>query len=154
MKFVTFFSRITDLIQQTHTDRVASHDVQRPTLTMTPQLQNSLQQQQQQQQQPHLPPPPSPMPQVDQHKVSDILRGSNIDSIESLASNKDLLSLHNGAWGGQDSQNAAAGQEKIIRAFGELMRNMARMKTYIRPSMCKPYGKQSESLQKSEFAFF
>lgn len=115
---------------------------------MTPQLQNSLQQQQQQQ--PHLPPPASPMPQVDQHKVSDILRVSNIDSIESLASNKDLLSLHNGAWGGQDPQNAAAGQEKIIRAFGELMRNMARMKTYIRPSMCKPYGKQSESLQKSE----
>lgn len=113
-------------------------------MTMTPQLQNA------QQQQPHLPPPPSPMPHVDQHKVTDILRGSNLDNIESLASNKDLLSLHNGAWGGQDSQNAAAGQEKIIRAFGELMRNMARMKTYIRPSMCKPYGKQSESLQKSE----
>lgn len=92
------------------------------------------------------------MQQVEQHKVSDILRGSNLDSIESLASNKDLLSLHNGAWGGQsDNQNAtAAGQEKIIRAFGELMRNMARMKTYIRPSMCKPYGKQSESLQKSK----
>lgn len=48
-----------------------------------------------------------------------------------------------------NQQLAAAGQEKIIRAFGELMRNMARMKTYIRPSMCKPYGKQSEGLQKS-----
>lgn len=50
-----------------------------------------------------------------------------------------------------NQQLAAAGQEKIIRAFGELMRNMARMKTYIRPSMCKPYGKQSEGLQKSRF---
>lgn len=49
-----------------------------------------------------------------------------------------------------NQQLAAAGQEKIIRAFGELMRNMARMKTYIRPSMCKPYGKQSEGLQKSK----
>lgn len=49
-----------------------------------------------------------------------------------------------------NQQLPAAGQEKIIRAFGELMRNMARMKQYIRPSMCKPYGKQSEGLQKSE----
>lgn len=137
---------VSDLIQQAHTDRIPSHD-QRPPLTMTSQ-QNSLQQQQQQV---HLPPPPSPMPQVDQHKVSDILRGSNIDNIESMTSSKDLLSLHNGAWGGQESQNSA-GQEKIIRAFGELMRNMARMKTYIRPSMCKPYGKQSESLQKSMYS--
>lgn len=34
------------------------------------------------------------------------------------------------------------------------MRNMSRIKTYIRPSMCKPYGKQSESLQKSKFYIF
>lgn len=53
-----------------------------------------------------------------------------------------------------NQQLAAAGQEKIIRAFGELMRNMARMKQYIRPSMCKPYGKQSEGLQKSKFLFY
>lgn len=45
----------------------------------------------------------------------------------------------------------AVGQDKIVRIFAELMRNMSRMKTYIRPSMCKPYGKQSESLQKSEY---
>lgn len=44
-----------------------------------------------------------------------------------------------------------AGQDKIVRVFTELMRNMAKMKTFIRPSMCKPYGKQSESLQKSKF---
>lgn len=42
------------------------------------------------------------------------------------------------------------GQEKIVRAFTEIMKNMARMKTCIRPAMCKPYGKQSESLQKSK----
>lgn len=95
-----------------------------------------------------------------------------MDSATAIATNKDLLALHNGAWGSQ-SQNSATsqqqqqqqqlhqssenrepvatvGQEKIIRAFGELMRNMARMKTFIRPSMCKPYGKQSESLQKSK----
>lgn len=44
---------------------------------------------------------------------------------------------------------AGGGQEKIVRAFGEVMKNMARMKTYVRPSMCKPYGKQSEALQKT-----
>lgn len=69
-----------------------------------------------------------------------------------MESNKDLLALHNGAWGQQNTQldtNIPLGQDKIIRVFAELMRNMARMKTYIRPSMCKPYGKQSESLQKS-----
>lgn len=42
-----------------------------------------------------------------------------------------------------------AGQEKIIRAFAELMKNMAQMKAFIRPSMVKPYGKQSENLQKT-----
>lgn len=48
-------------------------------------------------------------------------------------------------------QSPAIGQENIVRVFDELMKNMARMKQFIRPSMCKPYGKQSESLQKSEF---
>lgn len=43
-----------------------------------------------------------------------------------------------------------AGQEKIIRAFSEIMKNMNRMKACVRPAMCKPYGKQSESLQKSK----
>jgi len=41
------------------------------------------------------------------------------------------------------------GQEKIVRAFAEVMKNMARMKACVRPAMCKPYGKQSEALQKS-----
>lgn len=77
---------------------------------------------------------------------------TNIDCLESFSnSNKDLLALHNGAWTGQETRDGfLMGQEKIIRAFTELMRNMARMKTFIRPSMCKPYGKQSESLQKSK----
>lgn len=83
-----------------------------------------------------------------------------------MASNKDLLALHNGAWtnnnsssslGGNSSAGSMAeyrdgmfvGQDKIVRVFSELMRNMAKMKTFIRPAMCKPYGKQSESLQKS-----
>ncbi|XP_037938507.1 uncharacterized protein LOC119671794 isoform X2 [Teleopsis dalmanni] len=72
-------------------------------------------------------------------------------NLESLESNKDLLALHNGAWGAQDANRDVMpqGQDKIVRVFAELMRNMARMKTYIRPSMCKPYGKQSESLQKT-----
>lgn len=44
------------------------------------------------------------------------------------------------------------GQEKIIRAFSEIMKNMNRMKSCVRPAMCKPYGKQSEALQKSKIA--
>lgn len=77
-------------------------------------------------------------------------------SLEVIESNKDLLALHNGAWGNVDNRDNTGmivGQDKIVRAFSELMRNMARMKTYIRPTMCKPYGKQSESLQKSELHF-
>lgn len=46
---------------------------------------------------------------------------------------------------------AAIGQENIVRVFDELMKNIARMKMFVRPSMCKPYGKQSESLQKSKY---
>jgi hypothetical protein len=95
---------------------------------------------------------------------------SNMDSIDAIStSNKDLLALHNGAWnngsgGGLDSRETASalaaaagsggmvvGQDKIILAFNELMRNMTRMKQFIRPSMCKPYGKHSDGLQKSEF---
>ncbi|XP_013101064.1 uncharacterized protein LOC106082872 [Stomoxys calcitrans] len=75
-------------------------------------------------------------------------------NLETLESNKDLLALHNGAWSSSNQElsmrdNLPVGQDKIVRVFAELMRNMARMKTYIRPSMCKPYGKQSESLQKT-----
>ncbi|XP_059620213.1 uncharacterized protein LOC132264138 [Phlebotomus argentipes] len=106
----------------------------------------------------HLPPPLPPQSQNQQssggmdhsqqvHK--DFLR-TNLDCLETLTSNKDLLALHNGAWANQEGRDGLAmGQEKIVRAFAELMRNMARMKTFIRPSMCKPYGKQSESLQKT-----
>lgn len=40
--------------------------------------------------------------------------------------------------------------ENVVRVFDELMKNIAKMKMYVKPSMCKPYGKQSEILQKSE----
>ncbi|XP_050301102.1 vacuolar protein-sorting-associated protein 36 [Anthonomus grandis grandis] len=87
------------------------------------------------------------------HKITDFLR-ANIENLEGLgASNKDLLALHNGAWSSSSSNDDKrlneGGQEKIVRAFSEVMKNMARMKTYVRPSMCKPYGKQSEALQKT-----
>lgn len=48
----------------------------------------------------------------------------------------------------------SGGQEKIVRAFAEVMKNMARMKACVRPAMCKPYGKQSEALQKSNDSQF
>ncbi|XP_055524285.1 uncharacterized protein LOC129717977 isoform X2 [Wyeomyia smithii] len=85
------------------------------------------------------------------HKLSDYMRGA-VDPLENMTTSKDLLALHSGAWP-QDGRGdgLAVSQDKIIRAFGELMRNIARMKTFIRPSMCKPYGKQSESLQKTLF---
>ncbi|KAH1008734.1 uncharacterized protein LOC109539374 [Dendroctonus ponderosae] len=90
------------------------------------------------------------------HKLTDFLR-ANIENLEGLgASNKDLLALHNGAWAtsstvslGEDKRLSEGGQEKIVRAFSEVMKNMQRMKTYVRPAMCKPYGKQSEALQKT-----
>ncbi|GAB0093451.1 uncharacterized protein DMENIID0001_085920 [Sergentomyia squamirostris] len=123
----------------------------------------------------HLPPPPPPVQQQQQQQQQQQMQSSvqnqqsvggmehgqqsgghkeflrsNLDCLETLTSNKDLLALHNGAWANPDGRDGlAVGQEKIVRAFAELMRNMARMKTFIRPSMCKPYGKQSESLQKT-----
>lgn len=92
------------------------------------------------------------------HKLTDFLR-ANIENLEGLgASNKDLLALHNGAWATSNNVSSSSeekrlsegGQEKIVRAFSEVMKNMQRMKTYVRPAMCKPYGKQSEALQKSK----
>ncbi|XP_014271222.1 uncharacterized protein [Halyomorpha halys] len=93
-----------------------------------------------------------------QHKLTDFLK-SSLDNLDSLTSaNKDLLAVHNGAWSSHEateskrhsaSSSSEVGQEKIVRAFGEIMKNMSRMKTCIRPAMCKPYGKQSESLQKT-----
>lgn len=82
-----------------------------------------------------------------------------------MTTNKDLLALHNGAWTNNSVNSSVAGsmaeyrdgmfvgQDKIVRVFSELMRNMAKMKTFIRPAMCKPYGKQSESLQKSKYYY-
>ncbi|XP_066603395.1 uncharacterized protein [Prorops nasuta] len=104
---------------------------------------------------------------ISDHKLSDFLR-SNLDNLDGLSSlglgnlqglstaNKDLLALHNGAWpleseknSRSSSSNSEGGQEKIVRAFAEVMKNMARMKACVRPAMCKPYGKQSEALQKT-----
>lgn len=101
----------------------------------------------------------TPLPaSQNQHKLTDFLK-SNLDNLDSLTSaNKDLLAVHNGSWmshdAGEPKRHAATssneiGQEKIVRAFGEIMKNMSRMKTCIRPAMCKPYGKQSEALQKT-----
>ncbi|XP_014243316.1 uncharacterized protein LOC106663183 isoform X3 [Cimex lectularius] len=96
-------------------------------------------------------------PSQNQHKLSDFLK-SSLDNLDSLTSaNKDLLAVHNGAWLNQEttdgkkhaSSNTEVGQEKIIRAFSEIMKNMTRIKTFVRPAMCKPYGKQSEALQKT-----
>ncbi|CAG9771061.1 unnamed protein product [Ceutorhynchus assimilis] len=107
--------------------------------------------QQQQQAQTQQAKPHFDLPLMD-HKLTDFLR-ANIDNLEGLgASNKDLLALHNGAWAtsnNSDKSLTEGGQEKIVRAFSEVMKNMGRMKTYVRPSMCKPYGKQSEALQKT-----
>lgn len=111
------------------------------------------------------PPPPShlqiqPIPESP-GKIHDFYR-SSLESLETMSSsNKDLLALHNGAWANQPhmsgdvvgkhryliihvkkcklTQNLSigAGQEKIVRAFTELMRKMTLMKTYIRPAMCE-----------------
>nr|CAH7742860.1 unnamed protein product [Callosobruchus chinensis] len=89
------------------------------------QQQQQVQQQKQQQQQQHF-----ELPLVE-HKLQDFLR-ANLENFE--ADNKSL---------------GEGGQEKIVRAFAEVMKNMSRMKTYVRPAMCKPYGKQSEALQKT-----
>ncbi|XP_046612378.1 uncharacterized protein LOC124301421 [Neodiprion virginianus] len=105
---------------------------------------------------------------ISDHKLTDFLR-ANLDNLDGLSglgalgnlqslgnANKDLLALHNGAWSvdsdkgsRSSSSNSEGGQEKIVRAFAEVMKNMARMKACVRPAMCKPYGKQSEALQKT-----
>uniref|UniRef100_A0A0A9VZD5 Uncharacterized protein n=1 Tax=Lygus hesperus TaxID=30085 RepID=A0A0A9VZD5_LYGHE len=109
----------------------------------------------------HAPPPgPAPTPEAEQsskgtpvppsnqqqHKLSDFLKTS-IENLESLTgANKDLLAAHNGSWSSDANE---VGQEKVVRAFSEIMKNMNRIKACVRPAMCKPYGKQSESLQKT-----
>ncbi|XP_050421055.1 uncharacterized protein LOC126833654 [Adelges cooleyi] len=85
--------------------------------------------------------------QAQHNKLADFLK-ANLENLD----NKDLLAAHDTTWP-EVSENRKghldAGQEKIIRAFSEIMKNMGRMKACVRPAMCKPYGKQSESLQKT-----
>lgn len=93
-----------------------------------------------------------------QRKVADMFK-ANLESLDNLSdANKDLLAAHNGSWTSHhdshdskrhQSSSTEVGQEKIVRAFAEIMKNMSRMKSCVRPSMCKPYGKQSEALQKT-----
>ncbi|XP_046397465.1 uncharacterized protein LOC124164266 isoform X2 [Ischnura elegans] len=86
-----------------------------------------------------------------QYKLTDFLR-ANLESLEGLTGAKDLLALQNGIWPaseGSDKKSSGEGQEKIVRTFAEIMMNMARIKSCVRPAMCKPYGKQSEALQKT-----
>ncbi|KAG8227133.1 hypothetical protein J437_LFUL001677 [Ladona fulva] len=86
-----------------------------------------------------------------QYKLTDFLR-ANLESLEGLPGAKDLLALQNGIWPateGNDKKTNTEGQEKIVRTFAEIMMNMARIKSCVRPAMCKPYGKQSEALQKT-----
>jgi hypothetical protein len=93
-------------------------------------------------------PIPIPPSIENSHKSSEYSRAMYDDGLESYSaahystSNRELLALHNGAWSNSSStSNLAAeardgmivGQDKIIRAFSELMKNMARMKTFIRP---------------------
>ncbi|XP_068618351.1 uncharacterized protein [Battus philenor] len=75
----------------------------------------------------------------DEHKLTDFLR-ANLESLEGLSGGGSSGSAVSGATGG--------GQERVVRAFAELARNLQRMRPCVRPAMCKPYGKQSEQLQK------
>ncbi|XP_053606587.1 uncharacterized protein LOC128673029 isoform X2 [Plodia interpunctella] len=75
----------------------------------------------------------------DEHKLTDFLR-ANLESLESLSGG--------GGGGAAASGAAGGGQERVVRAFAELARNLQRMRPCVRPAMCKPYGKQSEQLQK------
>ncbi|KAL7028686.1 hypothetical protein ACKWTF_005952 [Chironomus riparius] len=101
-----------------------------------------------------------PVHNINHQKSVDFSRRPSYDGIETYSagsystSNRELLQNN---WISPSIQPVSldnrdgmiAGQEKIVRAFAELMKNMARMKAFIRPSMVKPYGKQSESLQKT-----
>ncbi|CAK1556134.1 unnamed protein product [Leptosia nina] len=74
---------------------------------------------------------------TDDHKLTDFLR-ANLESLECLS----------GGGGERSSSSSGGGQERVVRAFAELARNLQRMRPCVRPAMCKPYGKQSEQLQK------
>ncbi|XP_045767077.1 uncharacterized protein LOC123868564 isoform X2 [Maniola jurtina] len=89
---------------------------------------------------------------TDEHKLTDFLR-ANLESLESLsgggASSGHAERAGSGASGGAGAGGSAGGgQERVVRAFAELARNLQRMRPCVRPAMCKPYGKQSEQLQK------
>ncbi|CAB3260383.1 unnamed protein product [Arctia plantaginis] len=96
----------------------------------------------------------------DEHKLTDFLR-ANLDSLESLSGGVSAVgpgahSERSGASAGAagaggavgGAGGGAGGQERVVRAFAELARNLQRMRPCVRPAMCKPYGKQSEQLQK------
>ncbi|XP_075978616.1 uncharacterized protein LOC142978174 isoform X2 [Anticarsia gemmatalis] len=89
----------------------------------------------------------------DEHKLTDFLR-ANLESLESLSGGGGASAAGGGAAHGERGAGAAAGaaagggQERVVRAFAELARNLQRMRPCVRPAMCKPYGKQSEQLQK------
>ncbi|XP_026732083.1 uncharacterized protein LOC113496894 isoform X1 [Trichoplusia ni] len=76
----------------------------------------------------------------DEHKLTDFLR-ANLESLESLSGGS-------GSGAHSERGGGAGGQERVVRAFAELARNLQRMRPCVRPAMCKPYGKQSEQLQK------
>ncbi|CAH0729613.1 unnamed protein product, partial [Brenthis ino] len=88
---------------------------------------------------------------TDEHKLTDFLR-ANLESLESLSGTHErggsggVGGAAAGAAGG--AAGGAGGQERVVRAFAELARNLQRMRPCVRPAMCKPYGKQSEQLQK------
>ncbi|XP_073947516.1 uncharacterized protein [Choristoneura fumiferana] len=85
----------------------------------------------------------------DDHKLTDFLR-ANLESLESLSGGSAAAAGATSGAGAGASAGAGAGggQERVVRAFAELARNLQRMRPCVRPAMCKPYGKQSEQLQK------
>lgn len=75
---------------------------------------------------------------------------ANLESLESLSGGASVsATATSGGTSGGGGSGAAGGQERVVRAFAELARNLQRMRPCVRPAMCKPYGKQSEQLQKS-----
>ncbi|XP_028174613.1 uncharacterized protein LOC114363166 isoform X5 [Ostrinia furnacalis] len=86
----------------------------------------------------------------DEHKLTDFLR-ANLESLESLSTGgggSHSSSTATSATATATATAGAGGQERVVRAFAELARNLQRMRPCVRPAMCKPYGKQSEQLQK------
>ncbi|XP_028036299.1 uncharacterized protein LOC114247514 [Bombyx mandarina] len=87
---------------------------------------------------------------TDEHKLTDFLR-ANLETLESLSGGSGAgasVGAAVGAGAGSGAGGGGGGQERVVRAFAELARNLQRMRPCVRPAMCKPYGKQSEQLQK------